>query len=212
MHLGMISDKDKDHLEKHFADRSHDITFYDVPAYWSDGEIFTLLNDNVGFVEYMKTKRCYKYKTVRVTLRFSNAYEKIYKEGGIKDKFHWQASKQLGEDIQQDDCSIIKDYVKIYRAFFEKVIRVNGMRFLILYFHRESDLMIEINTSIEIHDIGCGLWIKKLNDYIDKSGNLQELVKRNDFQNTASSSSGTLIGRQQLSRHVNSLKPQKQWR
>lgn len=83
MHLGMISDKDKDHLEKHFADRSHDITFYDVPAYWSDGEIFTLLNDNVGFVEYMKTKRCYKYKTVRVTLRFSNAYEKIYKEGGV---------------------------------------------------------------------------------------------------------------------------------
>ncbi|CAG8693273.1 4066_t:CDS:1, partial [Rhizophagus irregularis] len=63
-----------------------------------------------------------------------------------------------------------------------------------------------------IHDIGCGLWIKKLNDYIDKSGNLQELVKRNDFQNTASSSSGTLIGQQQLSRHVNSLKPQKQWR
>ncbi|PKY54134.1 hypothetical protein RhiirA4_472776 [Rhizophagus irregularis] len=58
--LGVIGNEDKDRLEKHFAKR-----------------------DNVGFVEYMKSKRCYKYKTVRVTLRFSNAYEKIYNEGGV---------------------------------------------------------------------------------------------------------------------------------
>ncbi|PKK60153.1 hypothetical protein RhiirC2_871035 [Rhizophagus irregularis] len=81
--LGMIGDDDKDRLEKHFTDRSRDITFYDIPAYWSDDEIFAQLRDNVGFVEYMRTKRCHKYKTVRVTLRFSNEYEKIYKEGGV---------------------------------------------------------------------------------------------------------------------------------
>ncbi|PKK68359.1 hypothetical protein RhiirC2_782364 [Rhizophagus irregularis] len=79
--LGTIGDDDKDRLEKHFADRSRDITFYDIPAYWSDDEIFDQLRDNVGFIEYMRTKKCHKYKTVRVMLRFSNEYEKIYKEG-----------------------------------------------------------------------------------------------------------------------------------
>ncbi|PKK59603.1 hypothetical protein RhiirC2_794608 [Rhizophagus irregularis] len=126
--LGAIGDKDKDRLEKHFAVKSRDITFYDIPAYWSDEEIFGLLNTNVGFVEYMRSKRCYKYKTVRAMLRFSNAYEKIYKEGGvnvsltrkdqnfflrmfdsrlsyreIKDKFHWKAVKRLTVDVQDDD-------------------------------------------------------------------------------------------------------------
>ncbi|PKY54989.1 hypothetical protein RhiirA4_503012 [Rhizophagus irregularis] len=81
--LGLIRDADKDRLEEHFAEKSRDITFYDIPAYWSDREIFAKLHDNVGFVEYMRSKRCYKYKTVRATLHFSKEYEKIYKEGGV---------------------------------------------------------------------------------------------------------------------------------
>ncbi|PKC53490.1 hypothetical protein RhiirA1_171065 [Rhizophagus irregularis] len=185
----------------------------------------------------MRTKRCYKYKTVRVTLRLSNAYEKIYKEGGvnvsitrknrtfflrmfdskmsyaqIKDKFRWQACKELGGDIQQDDVSVIKEYVKIYRGFFGKVIRVSGLRFLILYFRNESDLRVAISSSIEIHDIGCGLWIKKPDDYIDDSGKLQERVTRNDFQNKASISSDSSRRQQQSSKHVNFLKSHQQWR
>ncbi|GBC26816.1 uncharacterized protein OCT59_020923 [Rhizophagus irregularis] len=49
-------DKDKDYLDKHFADKSRDITFYDIPAYWSDEEILGLLNANVGVVEFINFK------------------------------------------------------------------------------------------------------------------------------------------------------------
>ncbi|PKC07101.1 hypothetical protein RhiirA5_500890 [Rhizophagus irregularis] len=54
--IDMIDYKDKDRLEKYFADKSRDITFYDVPAYWSDDEILALINENVGSVEYMRSK------------------------------------------------------------------------------------------------------------------------------------------------------------
>ncbi|PKC05756.1 hypothetical protein RhiirA5_420499 [Rhizophagus irregularis] len=134
--------------------------------------------DNVGFVEYMRSKKCYKYKTVRVTLRFSNEYEKIYKEGGvnvsltrngrqyfirmfdsrlsyreIKEKFHWQAVKRLEVDAPKDD---------------------------------EMNLMNAINESIRINDLGQGLWIKKPSDYIDENGELQELNKRSEYERDAS--------------------------
>lgn len=46
-------------------------------------ETYSQLNENVGYIEYMRTKRCHKYRTVRATLRFSNAYEQIYKNGGV---------------------------------------------------------------------------------------------------------------------------------
>ncbi|PKY53550.1 hypothetical protein RhiirA4_499236 [Rhizophagus irregularis] len=238
--LGAIGDVDKDRLEKHFADRPRDITFYDIPAYWSDAEIFELLNANVGFVEYMRTKRCYKYKTVRVTLRFSNAYEKIYKEGGvyvsltrknrtsflrmfdsrlsygqIKDKFRWQATKRLESDVQQDDILVIKDFVKTYHGFFGKIIRVKGIRFIILYFNKELDLMNAINESIKLNDIGHGLWIKKQSDFIDDKGELQEFIGGPNYQNKASRSNGVRMEWEQqsgTSTHFAPSRIHKQWR
>ncbi|PKY57024.1 hypothetical protein RhiirA4_477781 [Rhizophagus irregularis] len=238
--LGAIGDRDKDRLEKHFAEKSRDITFYDIPAYWSDTEIFELLNANVGFVEYMRTKRCYKYKTVRVTLRFSNGYEKIYKEGGVnvsltrknrtfflrmfdsrlsygqlKDKFRWQACKRLENDIQHNDALVIKDFVNTYRAFFGKIIRVKGIRFIILYFNKELDLMNAINESINLHDIGHGLWIKKQNDFIDDKGELHEFIGSSNYQNRASRSSGVRMEWEQQSGTSTYFAPSrthKQWR
>ncbi|PKY30011.1 hypothetical protein RhiirB3_446895 [Rhizophagus irregularis] len=204
-------DKDNDYLEKHFADKSRDITFYDIPAYWSDEEILGLLNANVGVVEFINFKRCHKYKTVRTTLRFSKAYEKIYTEGGVnvsltrnndrtyfirmfdshlpyskfKEKFRWQALKRLDDDVQDDDISVIKGMVKAFHAFFRKIIRVKGKRFIILYFNKQSDLMSAINKSIETSDIGRGLWIKKENDYIDENGELQEGNRRYFYKSYA---------------------------
>ncbi|EXX54587.1 uncharacterized protein OCT59_020922 [Rhizophagus irregularis] len=92
----------------------------------------------------------------------------------FKEKFHWQALKRLEVDIQDDDILVIKEMVKAFHAFFGKIIRVKGKRFIILYFNKQSDLMSAINKSIKIYDIGRGLWIKKENDYIDDNGELQE--------------------------------------
>ncbi|PKB93988.1 hypothetical protein RhiirA5_386938 [Rhizophagus irregularis] len=127
-----------------------------------------------------------------MTLRFSKAYEKIYKEGGVnvsltrnndrtyfirmfdshlpygkfKEKFRWQAIKRLETEVQNDDILVIKDMVKTFHAFFGKIIR-------------ESD-------------IGSGLVLKKENDYINGSGELQELEfdRRSVYKNYASRSNG----------------------
>uniref|UniRef100_U9THS8 Uncharacterized protein n=1 Tax=Rhizophagus irregularis (strain DAOM 181602 / DAOM 197198 / MUCL 43194) TaxID=747089 RepID=U9THS8_RHIID len=165
-------DKDKDYLEKHFADKSHDITFYDIPAYWSDEEILGLLNANVGVVEFINFKRCHKYKTVRTMLRFSKAYEKIYTEGGVNVSLTRNNDRTYF--IRMFDSHLPYKMVKAFHAFFGKIIRVKGKRFIILYFNKQSDLMSAINKSIETSDIGRGLWIKKENDYIDDNGELQE--------------------------------------
>ncbi|CAB4414703.1 unnamed protein product [Rhizophagus irregularis] len=82
-----------------------------------------------------------------------------YKE--VKDKFCWQAIKRLDVDIQNDDIKVIKDFVKDYHAFFGKIIRVKGMKFIILYFNKESQLMSAIDESTKKYDLGLGLWIKK---------------------------------------------------
>uniref|UniRef100_U9SFC7 Uncharacterized protein n=1 Tax=Rhizophagus irregularis (strain DAOM 181602 / DAOM 197198 / MUCL 43194) TaxID=747089 RepID=U9SFC7_RHIID len=83
----------------------------------------------------------------------------------IKDKFHWQAVKRLELDVQHDDTTVIKDMVKTFHAFFGKIIRVKGMRFIILYFNTETHLMNAINESAKINDISQGLWLKKKRFY-----------------------------------------------
>ncbi|PKY50064.1 hypothetical protein RhiirA4_529321 [Rhizophagus irregularis] len=238
--IGVIGDNEKDRLDKYLAEKSRDITFYDVPAYWSDREIFANLNDNVGLVKYMRSKRCHKYKTVRATLHFSKEYEKIYKEGGVnvsltrnnrqffirmfdsrltyrevKDKFRWQAIKRLETDIQSDDVQVIKEFVKGYNAFFGKIIRVKGMRFIIVYFNKESQLMSAINESTKKYDIGHGLWIKKQDDFIDDNGDLQEINGRLNNWNKTSRSSGSRMDWEQQSgmcTHAGPSRTNKQWR
>uniref|UniRef100_U9SJ80 Uncharacterized protein n=2 Tax=Rhizophagus irregularis TaxID=588596 RepID=U9SJ80_RHIID len=93
----------------------------------------------------------------------------------VKEKFRWQAVKRLDSDVQKDDVLVIKEYIKTYKAFFGKIIRVKGTRFIILYFIKEMDLMNAINESIKNNDLGQSLWIKKECDYIDENGELQEL-------------------------------------
>ncbi|PKY50492.1 hypothetical protein RhiirA4_530505 [Rhizophagus irregularis] len=220
--IGPIDDSKKDDLEKYFAERSRDITFYDIPAYWSDDEIFNLINANMGHIEYMRTKRCYKYKTVKVTLRLTKNYEKIYNKGGvnvcltrknrthyirmfdsrwsyaeIKNRFRWQACKRLEDDNQQDDSMIIRYFSKTYQAVFGKIIRVNGIRYIILYFSTEDKLMKALTDSIKIYDVGLALLIKKENDFIDDTGNIHECVRRTGYRTNTSSASGVAMGQKQ---------------
>ncbi|EXX62234.1 hypothetical protein RirG_163650 [Rhizophagus irregularis DAOM 197198w] len=200
--MGPIDDNRKEDLEKYYAEQSRDVTFYDIPAYWSDEEIFNLLNANVGQIEYMRTKRCHKYKTVKTTLRLTKKYEEIYKKGGvnvvltrknrthyvrmfdsrwsyaeIKNTFRWQVCKRLEDDNQQDDCSIIRYFAKTYRATFGKIIRVNGIRYIILYFSTEDKLMKAVMDSLKTYKVGLELLIKKENDFIDDTEEFNKTLK-----------------------------------
>ncbi|PKY56689.1 hypothetical protein RhiirA4_477158 [Rhizophagus irregularis] len=155
-----IGDSDNYRLGRDFAERPRDITLHDIPGYWSDVEIYELLNTNVSMIEYMRTKRCYKYKTVRVTLRFSKRTNRFTK---VKAKFRWQASKRLEDNAPDDDNLVIKDLVNRYNAFFGK-IELMG---------REMDLTSAIANSTECNDVGYRLILKNQDDYIDDNGELQ---------------------------------------
>ena len=108
----------------------------------------------------------------------------------IKDKYRWQAIKRLETDVQQDDILVIKELVEKYQGFFGKIIRVKGMRFIIIYFNKEEDLTKAIDESVKTHDAEFGLWIKKEVDYIDENGELKEHDGRvrNQYKSSKSSS------------------------
>ncbi|CAB4377015.1 unnamed protein product [Rhizophagus irregularis] len=95
----------------------------------------------------------------------------------IKNTFHWQVCKRLEDDNQQDNCSIIRYFAKTYRATFGKIIRVNGIRYIILYFSTEDKLMKAVMDSLKTYKVGLELLIKKENDFIDDTGELKEFNK-----------------------------------
>ncbi|PKY54372.1 hypothetical protein RhiirA4_473160 [Rhizophagus irregularis] len=134
----------------------------------------------------------------------------------VKDKFCWQAIKRLETDVQSSDVQVLKDFVKDYNAFFGKIVRVKGMRFIILYFNKESQLMSAINESTKKYEIGHGLWIKKQDDFIDDNGDLQEINSgRLNNRNKTSRSSGSRIDWEQQSGMHTRAGPSrtlKQWR
>ncbi|PKB93155.1 hypothetical protein RhiirA5_442160 [Rhizophagus irregularis] len=80
------------------------------------------------------------------------------------------------------------EYIRTKRCYKYKTFRVKGIRFIILYFNKELDLMDAINESIKLHNIVHGLWIKKQTDFIDNKGELQEHIGRLNCQNKASKS------------------------
>ncbi|CAB4382185.1 unnamed protein product [Rhizophagus irregularis] len=151
--MGPIDDSRKDDLGKYYAEQSRDVTFYDIPAYWSDEEIFNSLNTT------------------------------------IKDIFRWQVCKRLEDDNQQDDCSIIRYFAKTYSATFGKIIRVNGTRYIILYFSSEDYLMKAVTDSLKTYKVGLELLIKKENDFIDDTGEIKEFKKTLKWRNTTTSRS-----------------------
>ncbi|PKY18361.1 hypothetical protein RhiirB3_522708 [Rhizophagus irregularis] len=163
-----------------------------VMEYWSDMEIYERLRNNVGLIKSMRIKRCYKYKTVRCHIHFSNSYEQIYKDGGVnvsitknnrkfffrmfdsrltyhqmRNKFCWQASKRIADDNSKVDSLIIKEYVNKYTAFFGKIVRVCKARHIILYFKGENALRNATGGSWRCEDYGIGLQVKEQDDFIN---------------------------------------------
>ncbi|PKY60288.1 hypothetical protein RhiirA4_483840 [Rhizophagus irregularis] len=99
------------YMEDNFSDTSRDIAFMDE-------EIYEYIRD-VGYVEQLKVKRCYKYNTIKANIRFTKDYEQIFLRGGsniivvrnsrqyfcrmfdskltpceISEKFRWQAIRK----------------------------------------------------------------------------------------------------------------------
>jgi hypothetical protein len=68
-------------LDKHFAEQSRDLKFYNFPAYWKDNEIYKMLK-KVGYIERLEVKWNYKYRTVRARIHLTKEMVEIFQKGG----------------------------------------------------------------------------------------------------------------------------------
>ncbi|POG67739.1 hypothetical protein GLOIN_2v1779119 [Rhizophagus irregularis DAOM 181602=DAOM 197198] len=102
---------DDDYLEKHFAEQSRDLKFYDFPAYWKDNEIYETLKQ-VGYVEKLEVRWNYKMFDTKLDA------------GQIKKRYSWQAYKKLDEkDKKRTEYEVVKKFVKTYGDNLEAIYR-----------------------------------------------------------------------------------------
>ncbi|PKC66854.1 hypothetical protein RhiirA1_441485 [Rhizophagus irregularis] len=186
---------DDDFLDKHFAARSRDLKFYDFPAYWKDETIYEMLK-KVGYIERLEVKWNYKYRTVRARIRLTKEMEDKFLKGGsniaitrndrtfffrmfdakldasaIKKRCEWQAYRKLDkEELDKKDEEIIKDYNAALGRHFAKVIKINKIKYILMYFNNENDLLKAIYKSTMEEDLGKGLKIKLQDELIGDNG------------------------------------------
>lgn len=95
----------------------------------------------VGYVEKITVKRCYKYKMVKVKMRFTKEYENTYKKRGganitiirngrqyffrmfdpdlgpqeLRNRYGWQTCKKISIESNATDGEIINEIWRIFR-------------------------------------------------------------------------------------------------
>ncbi|CAB4431328.1 unnamed protein product [Rhizophagus irregularis] len=198
---------DDQFLDKHFAAQSRDLKFYDFPAYWKDETIYEMLK-KVGYIERLEVKWNYKYRTVRARIRLTKEMDEKFVKGGsnialtrndrtyffrmfdakldasaIKRRYEWQAYKKLDkEELDQKDEKIIKDYNAALGGHFAKVIKINKIKYILMYFNNENDLLKAIYRSTMEEDLGKGLKIKLQDELIGDEGTYKRRSGINRFK------------------------------
>ncbi|CAB4384001.1 unnamed protein product [Rhizophagus irregularis] len=168
----------------------------------------TCQNADMDLDKKQTKKKCPNKKRKRTQVQHTqNGMISKIKIGPIDDnrkedleKYYAEQSfcKRLEDDNQQDDCLIIRYFAKTYRATFGKIIRVNGIRYIILYFSTEDKLMKAVMDLLKTYKVGLELLIKKENDFIDDTGELKEFNKTLKWRNaTTSRSRGLRMEREQ---------------
>uniref|UniRef100_U9U651 Uncharacterized protein n=1 Tax=Rhizophagus irregularis (strain DAOM 181602 / DAOM 197198 / MUCL 43194) TaxID=747089 RepID=U9U651_RHIID len=86
----------------------------------------------------------------------------------IKKRYEWQAYKKLNEESMKKEHEIIRDYNKNLGGHFAKIIKINKIKYILIYFNNESDLLKAIYRSTMEEDLGKGLQIKSQDELIGK--------------------------------------------
>ncbi|PKB96500.1 hypothetical protein RhiirA5_434728 [Rhizophagus irregularis] len=155
--------------------------------------------EDVGYVEKITVKRCYKYKTVKTRLRFTKEYENTYARGGanitIFRNSHQYFFIMFDSDLMTQELKgkyrsevlnseIIKENIKKYGGFFRKIIRVNKIKYILIYFNNKNDMMKGMND-----DIGSGLQLKSQDELIRKNGGFKPQIIKTQPNNKVSEKS-----------------------
>jgi hypothetical protein len=77
---------------------------------------------------------------------------------------------------------IIKDYNKNLGGHFAKIIKINTIKYILIYFNNESDLLKAIYRSTMEEDLGKGLQIKSQDELIGKEGTYKKRTGINRFK------------------------------
>ncbi|PKY28730.1 hypothetical protein RhiirB3_445049 [Rhizophagus irregularis] len=197
---------DDDYLKKHFSERSRDLKFYDFPAYWKDNEIYDSLKQ-IGYIEKLECKWNYKYRTVRARIRLTTEMEEIFIKGGpniaikkkeqtyffrmfdakmstteIKKKYEWQGYKKFIDLPGRPEHEGLKAANLKYGGLFSKIIKINKIKYILIYFKDEKDLMKAIyNSTMEEENMENGLKIKSQDELITENGTYKKRFGINKF-------------------------------
>ncbi|PKY52161.1 hypothetical protein RhiirA4_469626 [Rhizophagus irregularis] len=200
------STSDDDYLKKHFSERSRDLKFYDFPAYWKDNEIYDSLKQ-VGYIERLECKWNYKYRTVRDKIRLTTEMEEIFIKGGsniaikkkeqyyyfrmfdakmsatdIKKRYEWQAYKKFNDLPGRPEYEGLKAENLKHGGHFSKIIKVNKIKYILIYFNNENDLLKAIyNSTMEEENMENGLKIKSQDELISGNGTYKKWFGINKF-------------------------------
>ncbi|PKY54407.1 hypothetical protein RhiirA4_473211 [Rhizophagus irregularis] len=68
------------------------------------------------------------------------------------------------------EFNVVKDYVEKYGGHFVKIIKINKIKYILIYFNNENDMLQAIYRSTMDEDIGKGLQMKSQEELIGKDG------------------------------------------
>ncbi|CAB4409352.1 unnamed protein product [Rhizophagus irregularis] len=93
----------------------------------------------------------------------------------IKKRYEWQAYRKLdSKETELKEHEIIKKYNAKFGGHFAKVIKINKINYILIYFNNENDLLKAIyNSTMEEDDINRGLKIKSQDELIGDEGTLR---------------------------------------
>ncbi|UZO06237.1 uncharacterized protein OCT59_026567 [Rhizophagus irregularis] len=170
---------DDDYRKKHFSERSRDLKFYDFPAYWKDNEIYDSLKQ-IGCIERLECKWNYKYRTVRARIRLTTEMEEIFIKGGPniaikkKEQTYFLGWRPEHEGLKEENLK--------YGRLFSKIIKINKIKYILIYFNNEKDLMKAIyNSTMEEINMENGLKIKSQDELIAENGTYKKRFSINKF-------------------------------
>ncbi|PKY43921.1 hypothetical protein RhiirA4_458036 [Rhizophagus irregularis] len=125
---------------------------------------------DVGYVEKITVKRCYKYKTAKQDFALPKNMKILIHEVELISQFlGMQALKKITTGSEVLNSEIIKENIKKYGGFFGKIIRVNKIKYILIYFNNENDIMMKGMND----DIGSGLQLKSQDELIRKNGDFR---------------------------------------
>jgi hypothetical protein len=100
----------------------------------------------------------------------------------IKKKYEWQAYQKIIEvHSGKKDHEIMKAFNSKFGGHFSKIIKINKVKYILIYFNIENDLLNMIYTSNMEDNIGEGLKIKSQDELISDNGTYKKCFGINRF-------------------------------